>query len=64
MWPKLARRFRCKIPANQFEIDVNKGAGSVMPLAEKPPITKTTAEGGLEGKVGQGKVEQRIDLIK
>ncbi len=64
MWPKLARRFGCKIPANQFEVDVGKEAGSVMPLAEKPPIAEIAAELGLEDRVGQGKVEQRIDLIK
>lgn len=64
MWPKLARRFGCKIPANQFEIDIGKDAGSTMPLAEKPPIAGIAAEMGLEGRFGQGKVEQRIDLIK
>lgn len=64
MWPKLARRFGCKTPANQFETDIGKDAGSTMPLAEKPPIAGIAVEMGLEGRFGQGKVEQRIDLIK
>ena len=64
LWPKMAHRFGCTIPANQFDIDVGKDAGSVMPLAETPPIAESAAERGLEGKIEQGKVVQRIDLIK
>ncbi|KAL8718194.1 MAG: hypothetical protein Q9225_004639 [Loekoesia sp. 1 TL-2023] len=64
MWPKLAKRFGSKIPANQFDVSLDKDAGSVMDLAPNPPIAEAAAERGLEGRVGPGKVEQRIDLIK
>lgn len=47
-----------------FEIDDEKDAGSTTPPAEKPPIAEIAAEMGLEGRVRQGKVVQRIDLIK
>lgn len=64
MWPKLARRFHCHIPRNQFEVDVGKGADSVTKLAEKPPIADHAAAIGLEGQTPQNVVEQKIDLIK
>ncbi|KAI4142537.1 MAG: hypothetical protein L6R39_004898, partial [Caloplaca ligustica] len=64
MWPKLARRVGCKIPGNQFDIPLDKDAGSVMELAPRPPIAEAAAERGLEGRIRPGKVEQRIDLIK
>ena len=64
LWPKVARRFDCKIPADQFSTEVDKDKGSEVPLASKPPIAEMAAERGLEGRVGQGKVVQRIDLVK
>ncbi|KAL8833405.1 MAG: hypothetical protein Q9170_004286 [Blastenia crenularia] len=64
MWPKLAKRAGCKVPANQFDIPLDKDAGSVTDLAPDPPIAEAAAERGLQGRVGPGKVEQRIDLIK
>ena len=64
IWPEMAHRFGCKIPANQFAVEIGKDAGSVMLLAEKPLIAESAAEMGLEGRVRQSKVEQRIDLIK
>lgn len=64
MWPKLAKRVGCKIPANQFDVPLDPDAGSVMNLAPKPPIAETAAERGLEDRVKPGKVEQRIDLTK
>ncbi|KAL8849811.1 MAG: hypothetical protein Q9221_005227 [Calogaya cf. arnoldii] len=60
----MAERFSCKVPANQFDLPVDKDAGSVMDLALEPPMAEAAAERGLQGKVGPGKVEQRIDLIK
>lgn len=63
LWPKMAHLFGCKNIANQFAIGVGN-AGSVMLLAEKPPIGESAAEMGLEGRVGLGKVEQRTDLTK
>ncbi|CAL8577933.1 hypothetical protein XPA_003742 [Xanthoria parietina] len=64
MWPKMAKKFGCKVPANQFDLPLDKDAGSVMDLAPDPPMAETAAERGLQGKVAPGKVEQRIDLIK
>ncbi|KAL9103957.1 MAG: hypothetical protein Q9163_001063 [Psora crenata] len=64
MWPKLAKRFNCHIPPDQFHFRVSEDAGSMMELAEKPPIAETAAERGLENNVPRGKVEQKIDLIK
>lgn len=64
MWPKLAKRFRCHVPRNQFAVDVGKDADSVMMLAEIPPMAEMAAERGLEGKLRQNKVEQKIDLMK
>ncbi|KAL9026122.1 MAG: hypothetical protein Q9180_007535, partial [Flavoplaca navasiana] len=64
LWPKMAKRFGCKVPANQFDLPVEKGTGSIMDLAPEPPTAETAAERGLQGKVAPGKVEQRINLIK
>ena len=64
MWPKLAKRFRCHIPRNQFAVDVGNDADSVVLLAEKPPMAEMAVEMGLEGNYQQGRVEQKIDLVK
>ena len=64
MWPKLANRFKCHIPRNQFHIDVGKDAGSVAMLAEQPPLAEMAAQLGLEGNLRQNKVEAKIDLVK
>ncbi|KAL8674759.1 MAG: hypothetical protein Q9168_000843 [Polycauliona sp. 1 TL-2023] len=64
MWPKLAKRFACQVPANQFDLPVEREAGSVVDLAPEPPMAEAAAERGLQGKVAPGKVEQRIDLVK
>ena len=64
MWPKLAKRFRCHIPRNQFAVDVGKDVDSVVLLAEKPPMAEMATEMGLEGNYEQGRVEQKIDLVK
>lgn len=50
------------IPRNNFSIDVGKDAGSVMKVAEKPPIAECAADLGLENRIGQDEVEQYIDL--
>jgi hypothetical protein len=62
MWPKLAKRFGCKIPPKQFERPTPMS--SEMKLAEVPPFEDLAAVTGMEGKIKQGKVEQRIDLVK
>ena len=64
LWPKVAKRFKCHIPRDQFHLGVGRRSGSVLELAENPPIADTAAERGLEDNVQRGKVEQRIDLIK
>ena len=64
MWPKLAKKFRCHIPRNQFRVDVGKDADSVMPLAEKPPLADVAAEIGLENNSERSQVEQKIDLVR
>ena len=62
---KLAKRFGCKLPPNQFASPTDKEASSVMKLAETPPTAIVPAAAlGLEGSVHQGAVEQRIDLMK
>ena len=64
MWPKLAKRFKCHIPRNQFNTGVGEDPGSVMELADIPPIGDNAASIGLENNVRRSKVEQKIDLIK
>ncbi|KAL9122308.1 MAG: hypothetical protein Q9187_001136 [Circinaria calcarea] len=65
LFPKLAKRFGCKIPPKQFASPADKEASSVVRLAEAPPIADFPASAlGLEGSVHQGAVEQRIDLVK
>lgn len=64
MWPKLAKRFGCRIPRNQFKVDVDKDADSVMMLAEKPPISEVATQMGLEGNLRRNKVEPKINLMK
>lgn len=64
LWPKVAKRFGCTIPDDQFAVDVGGDTGSVIPLAERPPMAEMAAERGLKGRVKQGKVVQRIDLTR
>ena len=63
MWPKLAKRFGCHVPPDQFAKPTGD-EGSVMELSKNPPIADLAKQIGLEGKIEPGKVEQRIDLIK
>lgn len=63
MWPKLAKRYRCHIPRNQFAVTVPESESS-MELAEVPPIGDVSAQIGLEGNIQRSKVEQKIDLVK
>ncbi|MCJ1257339.1 hypothetical protein MMC24_005164 [Lignoscripta atroalba] len=64
LWPKLAARTGCTIPADQFAVPVGEDASSVMKLAERPPIDDIAARIGLQGRVAPGEVRQRIDLVK
>ena len=61
LWPKLALKFGCKIPADQFDVPAE---GSTMKLAERPPLADLAPQLGLAGRVGQGEVQQRVDLMK
>ena len=63
MWPKLAKRFKCHIPRNQFSVNV-PDSESVMKLAPRPPLADMAVELGLEHRVEQSVVEQKIDLVK
>jgi hypothetical protein len=62
MWPKVAKRFGCKVPSKQFERKTPES--SQMKLADVPPFEDIAAVTGMEGKIKQGVVEQRIDLVK
>ncbi|OCL14855.1 NAD(P)-binding protein [Glonium stellatum] len=65
LWPKLAHRFGLAVKKDQFAEAPGEEA-AVMELAEKPPVADMAAELGLVGSrmVYQGKVEQRVDLMK
>lgn len=62
LWPKLARRFGCKVPPRQFERATP--ISSQMKLLDKPPFDDCATAAGMVGKIKPGAVEQRIDLIK
>lgn len=62
LWPKLAKRFGCKVPPKQFERQTPDA--SETKLIENPPYEDLAAVAGMEGKITPGKVEQRIDLVK
>ena len=62
MWPKLARRFDCRIPEDMFSLPASDASSTK--LAERPPLANVAAERGLAGRVNQGVVEQRIDLVR
>ena len=64
MWPKLAERFRCHIPRDQFSVSVGEDPGSSIQLADSPPIADVAAQLGLEGRTPPSRVEQKIDLVK
>ena len=52
MWPKLAKRFKCHIPRNQFSVNV-PDSESVMKLDPRPPLADMAVELGLEHRVEQ-----------
>ncbi|KAL9004913.1 MAG: hypothetical protein Q9188_002290 [Gyalolechia gomerana] len=55
MGPKLAKRVGFKVPANQFDIPLDKDAGSMIDVALNPPIVEAAAERRLEGRIRPGK---------
>ena len=65
MWPRLAERFKCKVPERMFEGEAYDGfESSEMELPFRPPIDEFAATMGLKGHFGRNKVHQRIDLVK
>jgi hypothetical protein len=62
LWPKVAAKFGCKVPSRQFER--SSPGSSEMKLEKTPPFEDFAGKTGMEGKVGQGVVEQRIGLMK
>lgn len=62
MWPKIAKKFGCKVPPKQFQRPTPDA--SETRLAEVPPCEDLASVNGTVGAVKQGKVVQRIDLIK
>ena len=65
MWPRLAARFGCTVPRNQFAHKSPPGLSSRTQLAEHPPIADhAAAESGLEGSAAlqPSHVEARIDV--
>lgn len=65
MWPKLAGRFGCKVPAKQFQGESFKDYESTqMELPFRPPIDEYAAGMGLQGHFKPNNLIQRIDLMK
>jgi len=65
MWPKLAKRFGCTVPAKMFEGKSYKHyESSSTTLPFRPPIDEHARAMGMEGKFRPNKIEQHIDLIK
>ena len=62
LWPRVARRFGCLIPADQFARPAP--LPSSFPLADRPPLFDYAATAGLAGRVKQSVVELRVDLVK
>jgi len=69
MWPRLARHFGLHIPADQFSsshagIGRDHELGSVLQLAERPPLADWATEMGIGGRVPRGEIRSHIDLTK
>ncbi|KAI9756105.1 MAG: hypothetical protein M4579_003992 [Chaenotheca gracillima] len=62
LWPKIAERYGCKIPADQFSGPAPDS--SEMKLPTRPPLEDFAEKMGLKNHVPQGLVRQRIDLTK
>ena len=66
LWPKLATRYGCKVPANQFVHKTPAGMASKTQLAQRPPIAEFAAQLGLEGSdaLKPSSITARIDVTK
>ncbi|MCJ1449059.1 MAG: hypothetical protein MMC23_009578 [Stictis urceolatum] len=67
LWPKLARRFGCRVPQGQFAREPNSDSATSMQLADKPPLLDyAAAKAGLVSSQNMrpSVVEARIDLEK
>ncbi|EPS44925.1 hypothetical protein H072_1072 [Dactylellina haptotyla CBS 200.50] len=63
LWPKIARRFNCKIPPNQFQVPT-RYESLKMNLDDRAPIHDMAASLGLEGSDFSTTLNQKIDLVK
>lgn len=63
MWPRLARRYGLKVPADQFARPAGPDATDA-PLEKTPPVAVVAKELGLEGRTPASRLQQRIDLVK
>ncbi|KAF9633306.1 NAD-dependent epimerase/dehydratase [Lasiodiplodia theobromae] len=63
MWPRLARRYGLKVPADQFARPPGPDATDA-PLEQTPPVAVVAKELGLEGRMPASRLQQRIDLVK
>lgn len=62
LWPRLAKRFGCTIPAKQFDAPTVV-SGSKVTLG-RPPVDDYARDTGLEGAFQPSVVEQHIDLVE
>ncbi|KAI8675660.1 Epimerase domain-containing protein [Fusarium keratoplasticum] len=62
LWPRVAKYFGLKVPADQFLRDAP--LASERPLQPEPPASVLAKEMGLQDRVPQSYIRQRIDLVK
>ncbi|RTE75592.1 hypothetical protein BHE90_009948 [Fusarium euwallaceae] len=62
LWPRVAKYFGLTVPADQFLRDAP--LASERPLAPEPPASVLAKEMGLQDRVPQSYIRQRIDLKK
>ena len=68
LWPKLAHRFGCHVPAHMFPGGA-RGAyadfdATTMPLHKRPPVDEYAQAMGMRGEFEQSYVHQQIDTTK
>ncbi|KAF4964194.1 hypothetical protein FSARC_7828 [Fusarium sarcochroum] len=63
LWPQVAERFGTKVSESQFNEEPGPLSSS-KDLNPTPPVSLLQKRAGLKGVAKQGKIEQRIDLIK
>ncbi|KAF3942451.1 hypothetical protein ABW19_dt0209670 [Dactylella cylindrospora] len=63
LWPKIAKRFNCQIPKNQFKVETQFESLDKK-LADHVPIEIVAASIGLEGASFADTLSQKVDLVK